>query len=451
MADEEKAKRKIDKVMFGFWRSDPAIFGALSLLDKVSDPSYETMGIDSSNIERVSLRYNPNFVNTISRERLELVLVIEAFRIMLRHPTTRLKEPGHISHLSSSISINQLMNSDLQMLLQGLDDITPTPEKFGLPAQKAYEEYYRKLLERQQQIDEMIKKIWNSMSDKEKEDLINNAMNNAEGGEEQEGEGQGGEGQGGEGQEKKQQDGKDGDGFQKFKDEKDAMKNHNNPNGNSHQKWGKNNRFDADVKNFVEKMRGSNRNWGKYTGDHKETLMAILDPKVSHRDIIRKFSCSVLTGKSEPSRMKINRRWDLDRPGYRRIYQPNVIFGLDVSGSMSNEDLQYGLGVINRILYYAKITYIQFDTEIKKIEKNLSKARKDFKVHGRGGTSFHEIIKYADENTADGLIIYTDGEAPEPPKPKCKVLWLMHSKDAKPPVSWGYQVRLDRFADDRVW
>ena len=428
----DKAKNKMDKVIFSLWRKDSVLFSALSMLDKIPDPQFDTMGIDITSSDRVSLRYNPNFVLAISIERLELVLAIEGFRILLRHPTTRLKEPGNIAHLASSLAINQLMNSDLEKLLQGLDEISPDPKKFGLKDNEAFEEYFRELLDRQEEVNKKIQQIWGSMSDDQKKEALQKAMSNAE----------------------KEQDERDqnadGEGYQDFENEKDAMKKYNDPNGNANQRWGKNNSFDADVKNFVDKVRNRTRMWGKYTCTAQATILAVLDPKVSSKDIIRKFGASIITGQTVTSRMKINRRWDIERPGYRRIYKPNVIFAIDSSGSMSDEDLAHGFGVINRLLFYAKITFVEFDTEIKKIEKNFNKARKEFKAYGRGGTDFEDIMTMADNEKVDGLIVYTDGCAPAPHQPKCKMLWLLHAKGAKAPVNWGFVAHLDRFEDTRV-
>ena len=88
---------------------------------------------------------------------------------------------------------------------------------------------------------------------------------------------------------------------------------------------------------------------------------------------------------------------------------------------------------------------MQFDTEIKSVEKKIKKARKTFKVTGRGGTDFQAIMDYAEKSGADGLVISTDGYAPAPRQPRCKVLWLMNKKEEKPPCNFGYVAFLDRY------
>jgi predicted metal-dependent peptidase len=93
---------------------------------------------------------------------------------------------------------------------------------------------------------------------------------------------------------------------------------------------------------------------------------------------------------------------------------------------------------------------VEFDTEIKMVEKNFNRARSTFKVMGRGGTDYSHIVDMADKEKVDGLIIYTDGMADAPRKPKCKVLWLMSQKNYNPPVDWGFRVHLNRFEDNKV-
>ena len=96
---------------------------------------------------------------------------------------------------------------------------------------------------------------------------------------------------------------------------------------------------------------------------------------------------------------------------------------------------------------HAEITYLLFDTEIKAVETKFKTARDTFKVLGRGGTDFELVCQYANEHSADGLIIYTDGGAAAPTMPKkTKVLWLLTNNKLKAPVDWGFHAYLDRAA-----
>ncbi len=436
--DFRGAEKKIDKVLMGFFTDDPVLLNVYCMVERQPTPRQETIGINTKT--RVPcIEYNPNWVNTVSQEQLELVMVSEGFKVLLKHVTTRLRDPRQISALSSSITVNQLMNSDIASILGDLNSLTPTAEKFNLPPKEFFEEYYRKLMERVDETNEKIKQIWNSMSDQQKQDMIDKAQQGQ--GEPQEGQGepQDGEGQG-EGQ---------GDGYKDYDDKKEAMKDYFDPNGTSNDGWGTNDLFDADVQNFVDSKRDSARDWGKHTGNAMADIIAAHTPKISWKEIVRRFARSVLSGETISSRMKVNRRYGLRSPGYRRQYKSKVIFAIDISGSMSNDDIAEGFAVVNSCLKHADIDYVTFDTEIKDVCKNMKKAKDMFKISGRGGTDVAEVLQYAKDNKADGLVIFSDMCfcTPEQPPARVKVLWLSHSAGQEPPVDWGFKAHLERFED----
>lgn len=121
-------------------------------------------------------------------------------------------------------------------------------------------------------------------------------------------------------------------------------------------------------------------------------------------------------------------------------------FDVDVSGSMSDEDLKEGFAVINSVCKHSDLTYILFDTKIKDVYKKYRNVKNDIHIKGRGGTSFDCVIRYGEKEKCDGLVVFSDMCAPEPPKPKrLRVLWLGHEKGDQPPVSWGMRAELNRF------
>src|SRR5262249_20588386 len=105
-------------------------------------------------------------------------------------------------------------------------------------------------------------------------------------------------------------------------------------------------------------------------------------------------------------------------------------FAVDVSGSMSSQDLARGFSVVNRFFKYGieSIDVILFDTEIKGTPLTLKRARRTVEVTGRGGTSFAPVITFLDEHRGyDGAILFTDGYAPVPTRPKnrhTRLFWL---------------------------
>ena len=76
----------------------------------------------------------------------------------------------------------------------------------------------------------------------------------------------------------------------------------------------------------------------------------------------------------------------------------------------------------------ADVTIVQADAAIRHIAPYNPKG--DYKIYGRGGTSFDPVIDYYNANTKKYtcLIYLTDGEAPAPDKIRGRVLWALSSQ-----------------------
>jgi len=413
MADRNKAEKRMDKIVANWYLDDFMMLGAWSLVEKIADKNQKTLGIDTKCLPP-TIRYNPNFINSLTDEVLEAIMASECFKLLLRHPTARLKKPKEISALSSTVTVDQLIMKNL-VNTDGLKDAIPMPSDFGLGADSYYEEYFRQLMDKIQNTENKIEKMFGPPSDSsEKEDYSD--------------------------------DDKDEDGFQKFDKQKGAIKSYMDPRGTSSQDWGDNDILDAEVENFVNNYKGSSKMWGKFSGDAMGQIVAANTPKISWKEVVRRFNTSVQTSMQVATRMKPNRRFDLDAPGRRRVYTTKILFAVDASGSMSDEDVAEGFAVINSVCRHAEVNYVLFDTEIKIIETKLKRAQKTFKIGGRGGTDPTPVLKYVDEHKYDGLVVYSDMYfGSNLPKPrKCKVLWLGSIKDSKAPVDWGFHANLLR-------
>jgi hypothetical protein len=469
------------------------------------DPNQETFGINITGRHPVIV-YNPNFVNAMAIEYLEMIMVHTGFKVLLRHCTSRLKDPEQIAALASNIAIDELIYQNTLNFLSNdssLKDLVPTAQMFKLPEKDCFEEYFRQLFERQQQINKMIKMIWDSMTNEEKDKIINQS-NNQEQSQQSTSDKQEQQEQKApapapepepepesnpelepksnsepepepkqdpepepehkpepnsesesnpepEPEPKPEPDQGPNNKFKEYNNTNDCIKDYFDPNGTSNIGWGTNDMFDADIKNYIEKNKDRVKAWGKHTGSAIEEILAANEPKISYKEVIRRFRKSVDTYARVNSRLKVNRRYDLAFPGHRRFLKTRIIFAVDCSGSMSNDDLAEGFAVINKILKHAEVIFVMFDTEIKFVETKLKKAKKTFKAYGRGGTDFNEVLQYADEIKCDGIVIFTDGLASVPKQPKAKVLWLTHSKNYEPPVSWGFVAHLDRFENNHIW
>lgn len=447
MADLNKAKKRMDKIVVNWFVQDLMLLGAWSLVEKIPDKNTKTIGIDTRS-QPPQILFNPNFINSLNDEVLEHILANQCFKLLLRHPTTRLKKPKEVASLSSDVTVNQMAMKNLPNI-DGIFDVIPMPDKFKLEKNQWFEKYFRDLMDKLEESNEQVNKMFGEKGQGQSQP---GQGQSGEGDEDGEGEGGGQSGDGdseGEGQSsgngENQDSDKDEDGYPKVGSQKDAIKEMMDPRGDTNKNWGENDVLDADVQNMVNERKGSSKMWGKFSADFMNDIVAANTPKISWKEIIRRFNTSVVTTNTVSTRKKANRRFDLDAPGRRRVYTTKIIFAVDVSGSMSDDDLAEGFAVINSVCRHAEIEYVLFDTEIKLVEKKMKKAKDKFKIKGRGGTDFEMMCRYADKNKADGMIIYTDGYAPAPNPPKsCKVLWLLTGKDNKPPVDWGFSAHLSR-------
>ena len=183
---------------------------------------------------------------------------------------------------------------------------------------------------------------------------------------------------------------------------------------------------------MINEVISKTKSWGSLGGNFAELLQASLKAKINWRNIFAGFRASIISSKRKLTRMKPNRRTGFDNMGSVRRFDTKLLVAVDVSGSISTESLKYFYGVINSAFRYGfeSIDVIQFDCGVRAVH-NLKKVIKDVAIVGRGGTSFQEPVDYAHENGYDGLVVLTDGYAPEPTIPdgfKTGILWVCENE-----------------------
>ena len=173
--------------------------------------------------------------------------------------------------------------------------------------------------------------------------------------------------------------------------------------------------------------------WGSLAGAFAEQLKASTKAKINWRNVFSGFRASILSSKRKLTRMRPNRRTGFENMGSIRRFDTKLLVAVDVSGSISSESLSYFYGVVNSAFRYGfeSIDVIQFDCGVRVVQ-SLKKVMREVIAIGRGGTSFQEPVEYAHENDYDGLLILTDGYAPEPWIPenmRCKIIWVCQDKN----------------------
>lgn len=181
----------------------------------------------------------------------------------------------------------------------------------------------------------------------------------------------------------------------------------------------------------------SSSQWGSLPGDMVELIKKAAEGKIDYRGVLRMFRSSILTQKRRLTRMRPSRRFGFEQMGSRYDFTTRLLIAIDTSGSVGSEELGRYFRIITTFFKYGiqEIDVLMFDTVVHGAPLSLTDAKKskqEFKVEGRGGTNFQAPIDYMVAHPQyDGLIILTDGCAPNPEVPphlRTKLLWVIDNE-----------------------
>ena len=181
----------------------------------------------------------------------------------------------------------------------------------------------------------------------------------------------------------------------------------------------------------------STTQWGSLPGDMVELIKKAAEGKIDYRGALRTFRSSILSQKRRLTRMRPSRRFGLEQMGSHYDFTTRLLIAIDTSGSVGSEELGRYFRIITTFFKYGiqEIDVLMFDHEIQGEPITFTEAKKnkqEFKVRGRGGTSFQAPVNYVKEHpNYDGLIIITDGYSPVPDVPphlRAKLLWVIDNE-----------------------
>jgi predicted metal-dependent peptidase len=206
------------------------------------------------------------------------------------------------------------------------------------------------------------------------------------------------------------------------------------------------------AKRISEAMDIAKKMAGQIPAGLSDELGELIAPKITWQDIVRQQMTKKRRGYGRSDFTNPKRR-----PLFAGLYVPskrdyhlNILCAMDCSGSMSSEDVAFGLSQLQVIDEKGEVHLVPFDTkcywqDVVKINKadkeNLSRA----KVVGRGGTMCGSIFNEYEDNVGkvDMIIVISDGFIGDaelngiklPPK-ETSILWLITSHNAgfKPAV-----------------
>ena len=367
----------IDRITDLWFLTEPALFGAFCTHKLVENKHLDCpVRVGEGRIE-----YNPYLLMGMPRQAVEELFRIEMIRILLLHPYSRKPEgcsPGAV-----------LWGSDMAIATNCPIPRLVSPSMMGLPDGECFEWY-----------------AWALQSEPPRSP----DSGKGDGGIDSAGEGKDGEASRGKG--------KMGSGECDYTGAKDAT-----------ELWQEDAWMAEEVKNVADVLSS----WGSLPGSLVEQILAGLKPRLDYRKVLSGFRSSILCSKRRLTRMRPNRRSGFQYMGSIRQLRTNYLVAVDVSGSISDDDLKFFFSTINRFFKYGveKIDALTFDTSLGE-PVTLTRAKAEFKVKGRGGTYFQPVVDYmAEHSEYDGLIIFTDGYAPKPEVParlKGRLLWILRSE-----------------------
>ena len=470
--------------------NEPAImcyFGLLAL-QPVDDDEIQVRLCTRNGSSVCGLDYNPFFINRLDDpSELALIFFAEALRLALHHPTTRYVQPAGVNLLSS----NLICFEDQHVLSKWRDNV-----KAVVPTIPTYSQV-KPILDKtgfNKATDWTLEKIfvhllkeWQKQQQQMKqnaEQQINAQMKQGKGqSQQQQGAGQSGknqkqqkqQGQGngqGDAQDQQQQgngqgQGNAGDAVSEMMKQLDQAQRNapdvRGPNAKGQgkgeaasaldeyfdtsekhakkmtEKWGENDLVDEKITQITNHIASDASRWGNMSGMLKQMILEANAPKFDPTTVVKHFKQEIQSEDMESTRAKTNRRFGYVLPGWRHKMKSSILFAIDCSGSMSDEDVALGEAFVNKFIKHAKVSYCFWDGQCGEIT-DLKRKEKNFELIGRGCTNPDCVLDKLEEEKVDfgGLIFFTDnGFNWDRPKSKwAKKIFIISTENACEPPAW---------------
>jgi predicted metal-dependent peptidase len=158
--------------------------------------------------------------------------------------------------------------------------------------------------------------------------------------------------------------------------------------------------------------------WGTVPSEISAMIEAMLKHELDWKAILRMFIGRARSMERFSTMKRLNKRLPYLMPGCRRTTMANVLWAIDQSGSVSDEDVQRGLAEGFACSKEATIDIVNFDTEIDMKSFKSVKGGRGFKWERTrcGGTDFDCVQRFLNEPKNRGkysaCILFTDGYAP---------------------------------------
>lgn len=403
----ESAVQRISVVVGGWTYREPLLLAAWNLHSLHENDSVETIRTGRRRIE-----FNPQYVGSLSDVALAEILKFEMIRVVLGHPYDRRRDNAEISYAASNIVVQECIHSLLP--------IPSAAELFDDPAMAGqyFERYYQELRGRQN--DDEASQSPESKSDGDQSDDQAPNENSI--------------GRQSPDHQKPSPDEPDSEQQQSQETDADSLQSHTQQMmGQTNVELWQEDDLTKEQMNLAIERIDSENTWGSIGASGRDMMRARLNPHLDYAAVLRRFHRSIVSSRRTLTRMKANRRYGLDQLGSRYTTEIRLLMAIDVSGSMTNSQIEKGLSVVNRFFRHGvcQTDLLQFDQQVHGGVLPLRRRRYAFEIGGGGGTNFQCVLDYLTRHDQyDGAIIYTDGCATAPQWPN------ELSPSRRPPLVW---------------
>ena len=205
------------------------------------------------------------------------------------------------------------------------------------------------------------------------------------------------------------------------------------------EKWGENDLIDEKIQQITNHIASDASRWGNVSGMLKQMILEANAPKFDPTTVVKHFKQEIQSEQMESTRSKTNRRFGYVLPGWRHKMKSSILFAIDCSGSMSDDDVALGEAFVNKFIKHAKVSYCFWDGVCGEIT-DLKRKEKNFELVGRGCTNPDSVLERLEEEHLDfgGLVFFTDnGFNWERPKNKwAHKIFIISTESACEPPDW---------------
>ena len=209
------------------------------------------------------------------------------------------------------------------------------------------------------------------------------------------------------------------------------------------------------AKRISDAMESARKMAGYVPAALEDELGKLTAPKITWQDIIRTrlLKARAGNGRNDWTRFRTRPMFSGLLVPKRKNYYAHFGCLLDTSGSMSKDDMAFGLSQLQALDERSEGTIVPADATIywdqaTKIKKAVAEEISKIKIVGRGGTKYAEFFTDYEKNIGkcDFLVVVTDGflldtDVAEMKHPGIDVIWLITSGSAfNPPFGRAFDL-----------